>query len=401
MTKRIALKLNHTVFDPAMLVQPWILKLRLAFREILIHEKENDVSSWDAALPNKFRDEWLKMCQEMFELETLEFDRSIVPRRYDPKHKPTLVMFSDGSDKGQCVVAYLVWRMLDKSDNVVSLVTSRTKISSMTKMTTPRSELTAAQLQSRLKVWLINILNIEVGCVVHIVDASIILGMITNISLKFDTFTAPRVTEIQTNTDTDCWYWVDTKENPSDLGTRGKMTVKDLDTGSMWREGPAWLKQPFSTWPLRSDFKKHNVPGLKKEFEILKCASNLTELMVVNDLMKEEEKPEVTTNANVARNEGENICHYPDLDSEVDIANEIDHSRYSSWYKLIDVSAQVLIAGYMLLNHFKLGVKVIPTYVEAKKKVKEMWFKSMMKETKKMLKTSKLPGLLIFEKEYQ
>ena len=399
MTKRIALKLNHTVFDPAMLVQPWILKLRLAFREILIHEKENDVSSWDAALPSKFRDEWLKMCKEMFELETLEFDRSIVPRGYDPKHKPTLVMFSDGSDKGQCVVAYLVWRMLDNPDNVVSLVTSRTKISSMTKITTPRSELTAAQLQSRLKVWLLNILNIEVGCVVHIVDASIILGMITNISLKFDTFTAPRLTEIQTNTDIESWFWVDTSENPSDLGTRGKMTVKDLDTGSMWREGPAWLKQPFSTWPLRSDFKKHNVPGLKKEFEVLKCASNLTELMVVNDLMKEEEKPEVTTNANVAGDEGENICNYPDLESEVDIANEIDYSRYSSWHKLLDVSAQVLIAGYKLLNYFKLGVKVIPSYLEAKRKVKAMWLKSMMKETKQMLKRSKLSGLLIFEKD--
>ena len=117
----------------------------------------------------------------------------------------------------------------------------------MTKITTPRSELTAAQLQSRLKVWLLNILNIKIGCIVHIVDASIILGMITNISLKFDTFTAPRLTEIQTNTDTESWFWVDTKENPSDLGTRGKMTVKDMDAGSMWREGPTWLKNPFST----------------------------------------------------------------------------------------------------------------------------------------------------------
>ena len=400
-TKRIALKLNHTVFDPAMLIQPWILKLRLAFREILIYEKENEVSSWDAALPSKFRDEWLKICIEMFDLETLEFDRSIVPRGYDPKHEPTLVMFSDGSDKGQCVVAYLVWRMLNNRDNCVSLITSRTKISSMTKITTPRSELTAAQLQSRLKVWLLNILNIKIGCIVHIVDASIILGMITNISLKFDTFTAPRLTEIQTNTDTESWFWVDTKENPSDLGTRGKMTVRDLDAGSMWREGPTWLKNPFSTWPLRSDFKKHNVPGLKKEFEILKCASNLTQLMSVNDLIEKEEKAEVATNcASVAVKAGENVCTYPNLESEgdYDIANEIDHSRYSSWHKLVDVSAQVLIAGNMLLNHLKLGVRVVPTNSEARKIVKEMWFQSMMKETREMLKTTKLPGLLIFEK---
>ena len=257
MTKRIALKLNHTVFDPAMLIQPWILKLRLAFREILIYEKENDVCSWDAALPEKFRNDWLLLCEEMFELETLEFDRSLVPRGYDKTANPTLVIFSDGSDKGQCAVAYLVWKMKENEENVIKLVTSRTKIASMTKMTTPRSELTAAQLQTRLKVWLLKILNIKIEKTIHIVDASIILGMITNISLKFDTFSAPRVTEIQTNTKIESWFWVDTKQNPSDVGTRGKVTIKDLEVGSMWREGPDWLRGPFSTWPLRSDLETH------------------------------------------------------------------------------------------------------------------------------------------------
>ena len=95
----------------------------------------------------------------MFELEKLEFDRSLVPRNRD---KPNLVIFSDGSDKGQCAVAYLVWKMENCNENAVSLVTSRTKIASMQKITTPRSELTAAQLQTRLKVWLLNILNIEI-----------------------------------------------------------------------------------------------------------------------------------------------------------------------------------------------------------------------------------------------
>ena len=68
MTKRIALKLNHTIFDPAMLLQPWVFKLRLAFRDILFHERENNSSSWDAALPDKFRTEWLDLTKEMFEL---------------------------------------------------------------------------------------------------------------------------------------------------------------------------------------------------------------------------------------------------------------------------------------------------------------------------------------------
>ena len=115
-TKRLALKLNHSIFDPAKLLQAWILKLRLAFRDILFYERENypDLSSkelWDMKLPDKFREQWLKLTKEMFELEKLEFPRSIVPKSYDPDTLPTLVMFSDGSDLGQCTSAYLVWPM--------------------------------------------------------------------------------------------------------------------------------------------------------------------------------------------------------------------------------------------------------------------------------------------------
>ena len=96
-TKRLALKLNHSIFDPAKLLQAWILKLRLAFRDILFYERENypDLSSkelWDMKLPDKFREQWLKLTKEMFELEKLEFPRSIVPKSYDPDTLPTLVI---------------------------------------------------------------------------------------------------------------------------------------------------------------------------------------------------------------------------------------------------------------------------------------------------------------------
>ena len=50
-TKRMALKLNHSVFDPQNLIQPWLLKLKLHFRDILIFEKENGNPGWDNELP--------------------------------------------------------------------------------------------------------------------------------------------------------------------------------------------------------------------------------------------------------------------------------------------------------------------------------------------------------------
>ena len=186
----------------------------------------------------------------MFRLETLEFPRSIVPPSLDRSVSPLLVLFSDGADLGQCTVAYLVWTMLDGSKHV-SLVTSRTKIASMTKITTPRSELVGAQLQTRLSTWLTDELNITLGKIYHLVDASIILGMIKNISLKFDTFTPPRVTEVQSNTEIENWFWIETYDNPADLGTRGKCSIDDLGPQTMWRNGPTWLSQPVDTWPLR------------------------------------------------------------------------------------------------------------------------------------------------------
>ena len=382
MNKRIALKLNHSLFDPANLVQPWLLKLRLSFRDILFYERENNYSDWDRALPQHFRDQWLQLTRELFQLESLEFPRSVVPRGYDSSIKPILVLFSDGSDLGQCAVAYLVWTMQNGSHHV-SLVTSRTKIASMTKISTPRSELAASQLQSRLGTWLIEEMNIEVGEVLHLVDASIVLGMIRNVSLKFDTYTAPRVTEIQTSTNIEEWFWVDTKENPSDVGTRGKCTVEDLGPGKMWREGPGWLKQPRDTWPLRSDFKKHQVPGLKKEFEILPTVSNLTQLVSVHNEVFSEPDPinEIQVfNSNVAVD-----------DQSIDVTKLIPSENYRSWQKLLLVSAFTIKAIY------KFRKLSPPSLAELMKIARNQWLQFMMQETRKMLKTVKLSGFLIHE----
>ena len=403
MTKRLALKLNHTIFDPANILQPWMLKPRLAYREILFFEKENNYSDWDKPLPDKYRDQWLQLSKEMFELETLSFPRSIVPRGYNPQVKPMLCLFSDGSDLGQCAVAYLVWTMMDGSSHV-SLVTSRTKIASLTKVSTPRMELCAAQLQTRLAAWIKEELDLEVGEVLHLVDASIVLGMITNVSLKFDTFTAPRVTEIQSSSDTNQWYWVDTKSNPSDLGTRGHCSIGDLGPGSTWREGPTWLKTPRDTWPLRSDFRKQ-VPGLKKEFEILPdSVTSLTQLVELSIELSSLE-PVPTEHTVIAHStevssppEGsENIAQTPASDNEPDflstVTNIVDHTRYNCWFKLIRITARIIKLLYI---KNKLPV---PDQVDLLKQARRSWLLAMMPETREMLKKMKLSGFLVHEKE--
>ena len=394
-TKRIALKLNHSVFDPARLLQPWMMKPRLAFRDILFHEKETENPGWDNPLPDKFRDQWINLTKEMFDLESLEFPRSLVPRSYNKEVKPILVLFSDGSDLGQCTVAYLVWELEDGSAHI-SLVTSVTKIASLAKITTPKSELVAAQLQSRLRAWLMKNLQMEFGEVLHIVDASIILGMIKNVSLKFDVFTAPRVTEIQMTTETEEWWWIDTTDNISDLGTRGKCTVTDLEAGGMWRQGPDWLRLPRTEWPLRSDFRKQEVPGLKKEFEILPSSSTnlltVTQLIKLHeDCLKEEDVNEESSSVKVNVN---TTVETPSPLSDIDI------SKYKCWFKLVDAVKTVLEArDKWKKKKLAREGKEASHGADLVKEAKKILLESMMPATRKMLEKTKLANFLIYEKD--
>ena len=112
------MKIIHSVFDPAMLIQPFILKLRLAYRDIIVQEKLDNKSGWDRVLPDNIRKKWVDLSKEMYELEMISFDRSLVPRGYDENELPMLLIFTDYSASGLCAVAYLLWIMKDGSTEV-------------------------------------------------------------------------------------------------------------------------------------------------------------------------------------------------------------------------------------------------------------------------------------------
>ena len=82
-TKRIALKITHSVFDPAMLIQPFILKLRLAYRDIIVQEKLENKADWDLVLSEDVRQCWVKLSKEMYKLEQISNTRSFVSKGYD------------------------------------------------------------------------------------------------------------------------------------------------------------------------------------------------------------------------------------------------------------------------------------------------------------------------------
>ena len=40
------------------------------------------------------------------------------------------------------------------------------------------------------------------------------------------------------------------EENPADVGTRGSAKLANLGPGSVWQTSPAFLQEPYASWPI-------------------------------------------------------------------------------------------------------------------------------------------------------
>ena len=57
-------------------------------------------------------------------------------------------------------------------------------------------------------------------------------------------------------------FWhVASELNPADLGTRGHARLPDLEPGTVWQEGPDFLKKDREVWPLSRDFRRESIPS--------------------------------------------------------------------------------------------------------------------------------------------
>ena len=86
----------------------FLLKAKLILQKTW--ENGNEKLGWDAALPDGLRDEIVKFFVEMFDLEDLEFPRSIWPDE-EVDGDPDLIIFSDGSILAYGAVVYIRWRL--------------------------------------------------------------------------------------------------------------------------------------------------------------------------------------------------------------------------------------------------------------------------------------------------
>ena len=338
-------------FDPLGLVTPTKMIGSLLFRCTLqaMKKAEKGRIPWDEVLPEALISEWLIYLDMLKVLENVKFPRSFRPANSDPNCPPELVTFADGSPDCYGAVVYGRWTLKDSS-RVVRLITSKAKLAPLLKKgETVRNELNGATFAARLKSWVVTNSGVEFGKHIPIVDSRIIQDMIKKDSYWYNTFAGVRVSEIQSKTNVNEWLHVPSSQNIADILTKGA-PPSDLVEGSIWQNGPSWLLDDVSCWPITDLSSSAHVDSEIAKFHTvdrkLKSALTCSSFGAVDILSLPEEEKSFTASSNVIRSVSRsNISKQFDL-LELLGSNEGRYSklvaRFSDLPKLIRAMAYVM-----------------------------------------------------------
>ncbi|GFS48525.1 uncharacterized protein TNCV_309621 [Trichonephila clavipes] len=202
-SQRIVLQSAGKIYDPVGFLSPYTIRLKCLLQELWLRKL-----SWDDELPPDIHAVWSQWWLELPFLSELKIPRKILDSSGDSS-EVQIHTFSDVSQKAYGAAAFL--RVKHKDRVSVDLVTSKSRVAPLKRLSLPRLELMSALLAARLAKEVKKILD-------------------------------QKVREIQSLTDPNSWFHCSGKDNPADLLTRG-ISVDALTTNSKWWNGSSFLRQ--------------------------------------------------------------------------------------------------------------------------------------------------------------
>lgn len=293
-TKREVTSAVMSTFDPLGFAAPVLIQGKKLIQSIWRTKID-----WDEEVNESQKEAWLRYLEEVAAMRRLQVPRCVSPHG----RRGQLHTFTDASEEAYAAVVY--WRTGEPGERIhISMIAGKARVTPTKPVSTPKLELQAALLGSRLATAIQEEMGLEVTKKVYWSDSSTVLQWIKAEPRRFKTFVANRLAEIEEKTKPGDWRWVPTKENPADDATRG--TPTEFDHNARWFQGPSFLRQPEEGWPSR-DFKPEG------------------------DMPEEKGKQRV---AAVRAAEGVFL----------------DLERFSSWERLLRVTARVVAFACLLLK---------------------------------------------------
>ena len=168
-----------------------------------------------------------------------------IPRQYIALNGSNLQLhvFCDSSPKAYGAVAYLRSEY-GVSKPIIAMLVSKNRVAPIKQKNIPVLELLAVLIGARLSKYIVKNLTVASIATWMWSDSKIVLSwLITEGTLKMCV-----ADKIQA-TSKSKWNYCPTENNPADLLTRG-IPAKLLEINWLWFNGPPWLKEDSSTWPV-------------------------------------------------------------------------------------------------------------------------------------------------------
>lgn len=262
-TKRNILSYIAKMFDPLGFLAPVTFWAKF-FMQKLWQEKLN----WDDELPSQLSNAWMEFSSHLSEISTIKIPRFFGTTNQDPY----LIGFCDASERGYAAGLYL--RMANLQATRTFLLKAKTRVAPVKTVTIPRLELCAALLLAHLFESVSDSLSSFQDLQVRFYsDSQIVLTWLHTPVHKLKIFVANRVRQILAITSADSWHHIPSEQNPADVASRG-VTPQELVQHSIWWNGPEFLSQHPSKWPISTSILSSNIPELRTEKPILLIKQN-------------------------------------------------------------------------------------------------------------------------------
>ncbi|GFY33697.1 integrase catalytic domain-containing protein [Trichonephila clavipes] len=167
--------------------------------------------------------------------------------------------FADASERCYGAAVYCKSKNL-KSETLVRLITSKSRVAPIKSLTIPKLELCAAVLLAKLVKRVVAALQLETAELYLWSDSMIVLAWLRKEPMDLKTFVQNRVAKIQELYPNQLWRHVPSDQNPADLVFRGVDPEKLLQQ-NLWFNGPTFLSgddYPNRTINCREKLDEYN-----------------------------------------------------------------------------------------------------------------------------------------------
>lgn len=239
LTKRKVISATSQIYDPTGLVLPVIVVGKILQRDIWLSGID-----WDQLLTRPLIAKWHEYRHAITQLSRISIPRWL---GMGLDSNIQLHIFTDASEKAMGAAAYF---RITRSDGTtaVTLITARSKIAPVKRVTIPRLELMAALIGAELSQFVRSTYRLPNIETTFWTDSTIVVHWLRRDPTCCKPFIANRIISIREAGENDIWRHIQGNDNPADLLTRGT-SAEQLMNSSLWWNGPRWLASSKNEWP--------------------------------------------------------------------------------------------------------------------------------------------------------